>query len=118
MTAATTTLRMIGINNEQTECDKCGRMELRGTVIVADEEGEIGQYGTTCASRILGFKVTRQDAFAAEAVRRVTVVDELRLAWKAHQSGDTAAVQMYLDGARRYGIVRPDEIKLAAKMTA
>lgn len=117
MTATTAAkLRAIGMNNEQTECDECGRMELRGTVILANEEGEVGRYGTTCAGRLLGYKISRQDALGIEARRRSEVRDELRLALKAHKAGDVATMQMYLAGARQVGIVRDDERALIAKL--
>lgn len=115
---ATAKLRMIGMNNEQTECDECGRMELRGTVILGNDEGEVGRYGTSCASKLLGYKVARRDALSREAVRRCEVVGELRRAHKAKAAGDLAAMQMYLDGARQVGIVRDDERSMVAKLAA
>lgn len=109
--------RAIGMSNEHTECDRCGRMELRGTVIVANQDGEeIGRYGTTCASYVLGYKVTRQDALSTEACRRSLIRDELHRAAKAHAAGDIPTMQMYLDGARQIGIVRDDERAAIARL--
>lgn len=112
----TNQLRAIGFNNEVTECDACGRMELRGTVILTNEDGDLMRMGTTCASRATGTRISRQDALSQEAIRRNDVVNELRAAWRAFERGDMPAAQMYLDGAKNIGIVRSDELKLAAKM--
>lgn len=111
-----TGLHAIGFNNEQTECDRCGRMELRGTVILANEEGEQARMGTTCASRELGIKITRQDAIGRETIRAYAVRNELVKGLKALETGDLATAQMYLDGARKEGIVKPNEKRAAQKI--
>jgi hypothetical protein len=109
------TERMAGFTTEQTECDACGRMELRGTVIVLDENGEhVANYGTTCAGRKLGLKLTRADALATEARRRAEVLRELQLASRA----TGAQRDMYLAEARRVGLLRADEIRYAEKLAA
>lgn len=113
----TAKLRPLGMSNEHTECDRCGRMELRGTVIVVNQDGEeVGRYGTTCAGYVLGYKVTRQDAISTEAYRRSLIRDELHRAVKASKAGDMPSLRMYLDGARRIGAVRDDEISLIARL--
>lgn len=114
----TNPLRMIGMNNEQTECDRCGRMELRGTVILGNDDGEVGRYGTTCASKELGVKITRQDALSTEAHRAYMVRSELADALKALENGDLPTVRMYLDGARKFGIIKPNEKRVADKLAA
>ncbi len=115
----TQTLRPLGMSNDVTECDNCGRMELRGTVIVVNQDGEeVGRYGTTCASRITGQKITRQDALSTEAHRRHMIVSEIRDARKAEKVGDLPSVRMYLDGAIKIGAVRPDEKRAIAELEA
>lgn len=118
MTNTTTdTLRAAGMNDEQTECDACGRVELRGTVIVVDEDGsEVGRYGTTCASRILGRKVTRHDAANVEAVRRQNVANTLRMAIRAT---DDATRSWWLREADRFYVLhRADERRIYAEQRA
>lgn len=44
--------RILGINDEQTVCDCCGKKNLKRTVIIDKGEGEIVRYGTTCASKV------------------------------------------------------------------
>lgn len=116
MTATATALHIIGITDEQTECDRCGKIELRCTVILGDDNGEVGRYGTTCASRELGIKITAHDARNAETYRRQNVCGDLRKAIQANKAGDMTAVAWWVAEARRWGIVRADEIALIAKM--
>ena len=48
---------LIGLTDEVTECDCCGRVSLRRTVEL-DFGAEVGHlnYGTSCAAKILGGK--------------------------------------------------------------
>jgi hypothetical protein len=112
----TLNLRPVGMSDEQTECDKCGRMELRGTVILADDNGEVGRYGTTCAGRLLGRSITRKDAATIEAVRRQHVVADLRMGLRAAQVGDKAEALWRVREARQTGIVRADEKAMIEKI--
>lgn len=104
-------LRMVGMTDEQTECDKCGRLELRGTVILADEDGnEVGRYGTTCAGRMLGVKVTRDSARNVEAARRDTVYWEIRRARAAIAKRDHLTACMIVTDLERWTpLIRADE---------
>ena len=41
---------ILGITNDVTQCSCCGRNDLKATVIIANEDGEIiGYFGSTCA---------------------------------------------------------------------
>jgi len=49
-------LIVLGISDEHLECDRCGRIELKKTIVVQDTEtGSINYYGSECASMIMGF---------------------------------------------------------------
>lgn len=57
-TTATPTVRYIGVTDECIECQKCGKADLRSTVVLAllDADGndeEVTYYGSTCAARAL-----------------------------------------------------------------
>ena len=61
MTATIPAFRYIGITDECVECQKCGRNELRSTVVLAvlDADGnteDVTYYGSTCAARALGIR--------------------------------------------------------------
>lgn len=50
---------MLGTTDEHTQCESCGRPELRGTVVlgVLDADGNVegvAYFGSTCAARALG----------------------------------------------------------------
>lgn len=57
-----TQYRWLGVTDESTECEKCGKTELRSTVLLLplDEEGnpeaEPVYFGSTCAARALAVK--------------------------------------------------------------
>jgi len=49
-------LIVLGISDEHLECDRCGRIELKKTIVVQNtESGSINYYGSECASMVMGF---------------------------------------------------------------
>jgi len=49
-------LIVLGISDEHLKCDRCGRIELKKTIVVQDTEtGNINYYGSECASMVMGF---------------------------------------------------------------
>ncbi len=105
-------LHIMGVTDEQTECDKCGKVELKRTVIVHDEDGnEHGRYGTSCASRVLGVKWTASDVDKLENNRRQLVVSDIRKAGGHLQDGNPDMAAEYLADVRTTGLHRPDELK-------
>lgn len=123
-------LTVIGLNDEQAHCDRCGKLELRGTVILFDtEEGvEAGRYGTTCASKVLteanGRKmtVTRNGAVSREHFRRDRVWNfYLRKVRAALANNDPALAQWWVADLRRDTTVlahMDDELALIAEVDA
>jgi len=48
----------LGTTQEVTECWLCGKQELKGTIVLENNEtGEIVYYGSTCGSKALGFTI-------------------------------------------------------------
>lgn len=45
------TPKILGINDEVTVCEHCGRSDLKRTVVLDFADGDIRRYGTTCAHR-------------------------------------------------------------------
>ncbi|WP_156250994.1 hypothetical protein [Pseudactinotalea terrae] len=108
-------LHAIGFNDEQTSCDSCGRQELRGTVVLADDDGvEVARMGTMCAGRTLRRSLSRQDATRMERHRRADVVRMLAAGEHNLERGHLAAAEMEIRDARRRGLHRPAELELAA----
>jgi ribosome-binding protein aMBF1 (putative translation factor) len=50
--------KILGINDEQTACECCGRTGLKKTVVLTDGEREV-RYGTECAARAM--KVSKRE---------------------------------------------------------
>ena len=50
------TYTFLGVNDEKTECEKCGKLYLKRVVWLMDENGKEWAFGTTCAARALGIK--------------------------------------------------------------
>ena len=54
--------RYLGVTDDCTECEKCGKIELRSTVVLmpldadGNPEGEPVYYGSTCAARALAVR--------------------------------------------------------------
>lgn len=55
--------RVKGTTDEVTDCELCGKVELRGTVMLApldddgNEGGEVSYFGTSCAAKAAGWTV-------------------------------------------------------------
>lgn len=62
--------QIIGITDERTECEVCGKIELRSTVLLELEDGSQIYAGTTCAARKVrvttGKMRTAIDAFVVQ----------------------------------------------------
>lgn len=59
--STTPKFRYIGTTDECVECQKCGKVDLKSTIVLAvlDAEGneeDITYYGSTCAARALGIR--------------------------------------------------------------
>lgn len=126
----TDTLIIAGKNEEQAHCDRCGKLELRGTVILYNtEEGvEAGRYGTTCAGKVLteanGRKITitGTDAARRERFRRDRVWNfYLRKVRSALASDDPALAQWIVWDMRRDATAiahLDDELAIIAEVDA
>lgn len=58
-----TTYEVLGTTSDHTDCELCGRADLKGTVALKDEDGNVVYFGTDCAARALGW--TQRDVKAA-----------------------------------------------------
>jgi ribosome-binding protein aMBF1 (putative translation factor) len=106
----TTTLKILGITDERTACECCGRDNLKKTVAL-DKDGVVVYFGTECAAKAMGRTkvqvekdirtVARQTAEEA-ARERTRCCNEERAAydsWKLATFGDIADS---LDRIRQY----------------
>jgi hypothetical protein len=78
--------RVIGTTDESTECDLCGKVELKATVMLmpldadGNDDGDVCYFGTSCAAKAAGWTVREVRAgikraaaekLAAERDRRI-----------------------------------------------
>jgi len=63
-----TRFRILGITDERTECDCCGRVGLKRTVALEPAEGgDVRYFGTSCAALAMLGKRTRSSAIETAA---------------------------------------------------
>lgn len=92
MTEGSLTLYIKGVTDEQTTCDRCGKEEIRCTVIVCDADGaEVGRYGTACVAKVIGFKVTAAEARTASRARIQRAEQTLRVLFRYSAPDDQIA---------------------------
>jgi hypothetical protein len=81
--------RILGTTNDVTECEHCGRTELKGTIVLApldadgNAEADPVHYGAVCGARAAGWKTAdlRKAASAADRAKvEAAWVERQRLA--------------------------------------
>lgn len=97
-------MRYLGMTDEVTACDCCGKSDLQRTVAFETEDGEVVHYGTTCAARHTGKSVQRwqgeaERARKAEEERRRMAVESALM-----QSSEMAALNRLRAELRAQGI--------------
>lgn len=60
--------KIVGITDERTECEVCGRVELKSTLLLELEDGSQLYAGSSCGARKVGVKAADMRA-AAKAYR-------------------------------------------------
>ncbi len=115
----------VGITDERTACECCGKTGLRRTVVLRPEDGSQEVfYGTTCAALALtGRRLTKAkaegyvaglvseranwaayaDSLAKHMATRGQPTREAALATYAHSNRGIAAVALWTDGTRWFG---------------
>lgn len=53
--------KVIGISDEVTTCECCGRTNLKRTVVISDGDGEV-YYGTECAARAMNLSKAKVES--------------------------------------------------------
>ncbi|MGV9815802.1 hypothetical protein ACWDTQ_28320 [Streptomyces cellulosae] len=100
--------RMGGFTDQITECELCGKPELRGTIqmIELDEDGNDftdHYFGTTCAAKASGWtqKKVKDEALRVTAAKRIEDEERAFRAWKLdHYGTEDTGVIMKLTGWR------------------
>jgi hypothetical protein len=101
--------RMIGTTDESTECDLCGKVELKVTVMLlpldadGNADGEITYFGRSCATKATGWTMRELNA----NIRRATVEKQTaeRARRIAEREAETKAYNAWV--AETYGTGAP-----------
>jgi hypothetical protein len=106
-------LTIQGVTDEQTTCDRCGKVELRRTCIVIDLHAgvEVGRYGTSCVSKVLGRKVTAALADSIEMNRRHNLRSAKVDLARGLKIGNMNVITMAVQDIARYWIRGEDAMK-------
>lgn len=106
-------LTIQGVTDEQTTCDRCGKLELRRTCIVIDTDAgvEVGRYGTSCVSKILVRKVTAALADSIETTRRHNLRSAKIDLARGVKAGNQDEITMAIEDITRYWIKGEDAMK-------
>ena len=101
-------MKILGINDDVTTCECCGRTGLKKTVVIETSETGIVHYGSNCAARKLGRTKTQvertaetRDREAADAFRQtVHTVGDVRsvIDWVIELNGD---ILTWANGSKR-----------------
>lgn len=103
--------RFLGTTDESVTCEKCGKDELRSTVMIVpldidgNDDGEVTYYGSSCAARALG--VTGRGA-AAKVLAAAKGAD-----WQTRGNAENARRMLAF-----YGLPETGQPDVLAMMTA
>jgi hypothetical protein len=107
-TAVTEKFRYLGVTDECVECQRCGKVDLKATIVLAvlDTDGneeEITYFGSTCAARALAIKgggrAALQYARTAHHQTLTAAQDARRMLAYYHLPETGAVAQVYLEAA-------------------
>ncbi|MEU7039800.1 hypothetical protein AB0A77_01920 [Streptomyces varsoviensis] len=82
-----------GTTDDVTDCELCGRTELKGTVVLAsldadgNEDGSISYFGTHCASKAAGWTVQEVNERVRQAARKAKSEDRERACAEREREG-------------------------------
>lgn len=103
------TFKVLGTTDDITECEHCGRVDLRSTVVLAEldaDGGELGlvYMGSECGAKAAGWTQKRinAEAKAADKAKRDAENAARRAAWDAETDRETA--EMIEWAAEVYGV--------------
>ena len=81
--------KILGINDEVTICECCGRNDLKATIIIGDADNNIiGRYGAVCAKQFLGSSKP-----ASKLIQRARAIQNLRDELEAEYAQVAEALQ-------------------------
>lgn len=98
-------MRYLGTSDDVTDCDCCGRKDLKSTVAIETAEGHTVYYGVVCAAKAL--KTTSKVVKAETKKVDDAKAEEERKAQRARQDAHMAEWTAFLVKATNGGITAP-----------
>jgi hypothetical protein len=101
--------RVIGTTDESTECDLCGKVELKATVMLmpldadGNDDGDVYYFGTSCAAKAAGWTVREVRAGIKRAAAEKLSAERARRI--AEREAETKAYNAWV--AETYGTGAP-----------
>lgn len=83
-----TSYTVIGTTDENTTCDCCGKSNLKMTVVLRDEAGEVVFFGRSCAAKATGWKSAYLSREILAADSRVAAAREGLARWSRYLLAD------------------------------
>lgn len=81
--------KILGINDDVTTCECCGRSNLKATVVLESSDGSMVHYGKDCAARTLTGDNKAADVKSVESLARGI---EYARKWLNHTPKHTAVI--------------------------
>lgn len=118
--------RYLGVTDECVQCEKCGKADLRTTIMIVpldvegNDDGDPVYYGSTCAARALGVKGGGRAALQSARwahERAKNAADDARrmLAHYGLPEEGEPARDVVLDAMRRYVAAHPNVHRFVAE---
>ena len=98
-------MKFLGNTDEVTACDCCGRSDLKSTVALETEAGEVVHYGVVCAARALKMPAKEVKAAAKRADDARFEVEQAarRAAAEARAAEWLAFLERHAPGVKDFG---------------
>ena len=89
-------MRILGLTEEMTTCDRCGKTELKGTYAVEDDSGMIYYLGSTCVKKRYQMNTKQFNLKIKECAKQIKInaqeeydaTEEAKLEYPKDENGD------------------------------
>lgn len=86
----------IGTTDENTTCDCCGKVNLKITVVLRDDEGDFHYFGSSCAARATGWKTAYLNRQVIAADNKREAAAAILATWSAYLADGEAGVTRFI----------------------
>lgn len=111
----------LGVTDERTDCDCCGRQNLKATVAMLDRESdEIVYFGRFCAARAEGWGVKQSDGgrLVTQVKKHAEEVRRRLSALQCRQPENIEANEIFKANTPIFQLVKPERQKIFDQMKA